>query len=201
MRRGDLDRFLLVLSKRVQKPMKIYLTGGVAAWILGGVRPTEDVDFGVECGQEWCEVEKGIGDVSREVGVPVEFSEDISRWGLVGFSNFKKGARLYRRYGSLKVYVLDPVIWSVGKLNRYLASDIDDVIHVFKKNKPPFLKVLRIWGEALKQSPKSTGHLLFVRHVEDFLKTLGGKVWGRKFDAGKAIVQFEKFAGIKREKA
>src|SRR3990167_9824868 len=115
MRKKDIDRFFLKVSSRIKIPFQIYLTGGVASWFLGGNRPTHDIDFALKTKKEWEQIEQIIREVSRELSIAVEFSEDISRWGMIGISDFEKGAKLYKRFGSIDVYILDPLIWSVGK--------------------------------------------------------------------------------------
>lgn len=55
----------------------------------------------------------------------------------------------------------------------------------------------RVWGVALKKSPRSTVLFEFRRHVEDFLRHFGYEIWGRKFDLEKAVLLFNLCAGIK----
>jgi hypothetical protein len=45
--RADLGRFLSALSRRLPCPAALVLTGGGEALLLGGTRPTGDVDFGL----------------------------------------------------------------------------------------------------------------------------------------------------------
>jgi len=190
MKKSDLDKFFLEVEKRLQQPVEIYLTGGVLAWFYGGVRPTLDIDFALKTGGKWEEASRVLREVGQRLGIPLEYSEDISRWGMIGYSNFTEGARLYKKFGALSVYTLDPLVWSVGKLSRYTADDLSDLLAVFKKQKPDPDKVVRVWAQALLESPRSTEHHLFVKKVEDFLSFHGKEIWGKSFDFSKRIEDF-----------
>lgn len=193
MRKGDIDRFFRELGKVIHVPIRIYLTGGIASWFLGGSRPTEDIDFGLRVpGSQWQEAEKAIRETSLRLAIPVQFSEDIGRWGMVGISDYEKGARLYKKFGKVSVYLLDTAKWSVGKINRYYQSDVDDLRAVFRKQRPDPKKLIKIWAKALKGSPKSSSHLLFVKTAEDFLRSYGVEIWGRGFNARQRIEEFRR---------
>ncbi len=187
MRKSDVDRFFRELSRSVRVPVKVYLTGGIASWFWGGERPTADIDFGLKAVQGRGEVGDLIVETSRRLSIPVQFSEDISRWGMVGIRHYEKGARLHRRFGQVAVYLLDPMIWSIGKISRYYQSDVADLVAVFRKQKPAPGEVVQCWCRALRESPKSTAQLLFKKTAEDFLTTYGVAVWGRKFKPAKYV--------------
>ncbi|MBF0491937.1 MAG: hypothetical protein HQM15_04075 [Deltaproteobacteria bacterium] len=192
MNKKKLEQFFKNISKRLKYPAEFYLTGGVAAWFLGNSRPTEDLDFALKCKTNWEEISKELQLVSKNDQIPIEFSEDISRWGMVGYSDFTKGAKLIRQYPKLKIYLLDPVIWSVGKMNRFTENDVRDILKVFRKQKVSFHKVIKIWSEALKNSPKSSEQILFIKKVEAFFKKEGHKIWAKNFDEKKAFMDFRK---------
>lgn len=179
MKKSDLDKFFHAVGERIQWPVEIYLTGGVLAWFFGGVRPTQDLDFALQAGKKWNETATIFKQISRAQSLPIEFSEDISRWGMIGYPDFKEGAKLYKKFGTVKVFFLDPVIWSVGKMARYTSDDVADMVAVFKKQQPSKAKVKRIWQEALKQSPRSSESHLFQKKIEDFFKHYERKIWGK----------------------
>lgn len=194
MRKGDLDRFFREASKRLEIPVRVYLTGGVASWLLGGDRPTSDIDFGLKTGgraSNWSKAQEAFQETSRLLGIPIQFSEDIARWGMIGPLNYEKSAKLYKRFGKISVLLLDPISWSIGKMNRYYRSDMEDLVAVFKSQKPPLSKVLKGWAQVLKKSPRSSSQFLFIKVVEDFLKEHGKKIWGSKFDSVKAFQKFK----------
>lgn len=45
--RADLSKFLHALARRLPCPVKLIVTGGAEALLLGGRRPTGDIDFGL----------------------------------------------------------------------------------------------------------------------------------------------------------
>ena len=45
--RRDLSRFLRTFARQLPCPTTLILTGGSEALVLGGTRPTGDVDFGL----------------------------------------------------------------------------------------------------------------------------------------------------------
>lgn len=193
MKKTDIDRFFKLLSQKTKEPLKIYLTGGVAAWLMGGNRPTEDIDFSLQnFHSPWEKVEQLIREVSQQTGIFVEFSEDISRWGMIGYPKFIKEASLYNKFGTIYVYYLEPTIWSVGKISRYTADDISDMEIVFRKKKIKPEKLLKTWAIALHESPPSSEKRLFIKKIADFLKNSGPKIWGANFNIEKSIQTFNK---------
>lgn len=191
MRKGDVNRFFREAAKEVKSPVGIYITGGVASWFMGGNRPTQDIDFGFRVkGKDQSDMAQIFGRVSRRLGIAIQFSENISRWGMIDLPHYEKRAKLYRRFGKVSVYFLDIGSWSIGKLSRYYASDVSDLVAVFKKQKSDPSELIKLWAEALKKSPRSSEQFLFVKNVEDFLKHYGPTIWGRRFDPRKKIAIF-----------
>jgi hypothetical protein len=111
--------------------------------------------------------------------------------------DYQKHAKLFKQYGKLKVKVLEPAYWSIGKMTRYLQPDIADMETVFRAQKVPAALLAEVWGKALKSSPRSASLLLFRKQVEDFLTHSGPKVWGKTFDPAKAIQIFHQSAGVR----
>jgi hypothetical protein len=197
MKRQEIDGFFKEVAKRIEGPIKVYITGGIAAWLLGGTRPTQDIDFALKSKSHWEQAELIINEVSRELKIPVQYAEDISRWGMIGVRSFEKNARLYKKFGHVSIYVLDPLIWSIGKISRYTADDINDMKVVFKKQKVKALDAVKVWARALKESPRSSEQYLFVRKVEDFLKHVGPKIWLQKYDHTDLFERFKRLAAIR----
>ena len=196
MRKGDMDRFFKEAAKEIKTPVRVYITGGVASWFMGGNRPTEDIDFGFTAGgKKESEVARIFGAVSRRLGIAIQFSEDIRRWGMIDLPDYETKAKFYRRFGKVSVHFLDIGSWSIGKISRYYASDVSDLVAVFKKQKPNPRGLVKLWARALKKSPRSSEQFLFVKNVEDFLKYYGLKIWGHCFDSKKMIALFRSQAG------
>jgi hypothetical protein len=115
---------------------------------------------------------------------------------MISLLDYQRTAIPYKKFGTVDVRTLDPVYWSIGKFTRYLKPDIQDLIIVLKKKKVPPAKLAKTLGKALRQSPPSTQGFQFRRHVEQFLKEYGRKIWGPKFDPAVFIRNFHKQAGI-----
>jgi len=200
LRRADLKKFFLALARRLPSPAKLTLTGGGEAMVLGGRRPTGDLDFSfaVPGGKLILpvEIEAAIAAASQETGVVVQYSTDIDRWSQVTIPRAKRKVRFYQRVGPLTVQLLEPKCWAVYKLARYLDSDVEDLVSVLRRQKVSWPALARLCGESLRSSPRSTQLYLFRRQVEHFFKQHGIKVWGKNFKSHKAIAVFHRAAKI-----
>lgn len=193
MKARDVERFFAELDKRVDAPMRIILTGGAAAILQGVERVTQDIDFELVLGrvrspQKMEAVQKAIQETGQITGITPQYAEDIDRWSSIALPS-KKSFR-YRRIGKVDVRILDPRLWAIGKLARYLSSDIGDLCTVLKREEKDPRMCARTWGQALGLSPVSNQQALFRRQVEAFFDTYARKVWGRKADPAELKQQF-----------
>ena len=97
--------------------------------LLGGSRPTGDVDFGLSLSAPregfLPAVQAAVGAAAAETGLRVQYSTDIDRWSSVSIPSARRGTRSYRRLGRLSVRLLEPTCWAVYKLARYLDQDVE----------------------------------------------------------------------------
>jgi len=200
LRRVDLDKFFSSLARHLPSAAKLTLTGGGEAMLLGGSRPTGDLDFSLAMSDGdpvlSSEVEAAVAMASREAGVAVQYSTDIDRWSQVAIPKAKTKTRFYKRFGLLSVHLLDPKCWAVYKLGRYLDSDVEDLVAVLKRQKISWSGLARLCGECLRTSPRSTQLYLFRRQVEHFFQRHGPKVWGKSFESERAVAVFHRAAKI-----
>ncbi|TMB00216.1 MAG: hypothetical protein E6J70_11000 [Deltaproteobacteria bacterium] len=198
--RRDLSRFLRTFARQLPCPTTLILTGGSEALVLGGTRPTGDVDFGlvVRSQRRWPEVEAAVAAAAREARVVVQYSSDLDRWSSVTIPPRRRRTRPYRRVGRLSVRLLEPACWAVYKLARYLDADVEDLRTVLRRERVPSLALARLCGESLRASPRSTQLFLFRRQVEHFLAQHGRAIWGRRFDVSRTVAAFHRAAGIGR---
>jgi hypothetical protein len=126
-----------------------------------------------------------------------EWSCSIRRTSIAGRpSRSRRGGRLHRRLGRLSVHVLDPACWAVYKLARYLDSDVEDLRAVLRRQRVSSAALARLCGMSLRASPRSTQLFLFRKQVEHFFRNHGRAVWGRGFDAERALAAFRRGARI-----
>ncbi len=168
--------------------------------LLGSGRVTADVDFELTVpaarARDWPAVEAAVAEASREVGVAVQYSADIDRWSPVAIPRARRRSRPLRRIGRLSVRLLDPTCWAVYKLARYLDSDVEDLRAVLRRQRVSSLALGRLCGVSLRASPRSTQLFLFRRQVEHFLRVHGPAVWGRRFEADRAVAAFRRAAKL-----
>lgn len=202
MNKRQIDNFFKILDAELQHDANIILIGAAAGNILGSTSPSMDVDFEIEFKDSgevgWDLIESAINKTLDKTGITANYAEDIDRWGMITLLDYRKKTSLYKKYGKLAVWVLDPAYWSIGKMTRFIDPDIKDMIQVFRKKNTSALWLANVWGRALKESPKSTKLILFRRQVESFIGSYGMKIWGKKFDVSKVIGQFHKAAGIEK---
>ena len=200
MTRRRIERFLATLAAELGRPARLYLTGAAAGALLGRVRPSLDIDFGLELvGRSrvaWQVVQDAVDRTSKLAGISASAAEDIDRWGMISLLDYKKRSRRHRLFGLLEVRVLHPLHWSIGKLTRYLDVDIADVVEVFRRQSVAAPAAARLWGRALRASPASTTQFQFRRQVEAFFRAQGRRIWGARFDAGAAVRIFHRAADI-----
>ncbi len=200
LNRNRINQFFRLFSKHLDEKATVLLTGAAAGNILGKARPSADIDFAIRMAQKdpemWEKIEVAVQKTVRATGIQANYAEDIDRWGLISLLDYLHHTLPYQQFGQIKVEVLSPAYWSIGKMTRYLAPDIEDMVRVFKKQKIPYPDLVRLWGLALRKSPKSTALFTFRKHVEDFLKSYGRQIWQKSFDADKAIGLFYRSARI-----
>ena len=196
----QIEQFFKIIDAEFRQDAKAILTGAAAGTIWGSTRPSMDIDFAIEIKNRseanWQQLESAVRKAINKTGIQANYAEDIDRWGMVTLLDYKSNTKLYKKYGSLTLLVLDPAFWSIGKMTRFIDPDIQDMIQVFRKKKSSPANLAEVWGRALKESPRSTTLIRFRRQVEGFFESYGTKIWGRNFNSSKAVRQFHKSAGI-----
>ncbi len=202
---SKIDAYFKILGSRVNRSATVILTGVGAGSLLGNVRPSLDVDFGLivktprgaSKKSVWRDFEAAAREAGELTSLASTFAEDIDRWSCVTLLDYRAHTIFYKRFGRLEVRLLAPPYWAIGKLARWLDSDERDVVAVFRKYRPKPLALARLYGRALRESPLSDALFDFRKHVELFFKTRGVQVWGGKFSPDRVIAAFHKAAGIR----
>jgi hypothetical protein len=181
----DIDLFFEDLSRRVTRPLQILLTGGAAAILQGTSRATFDIDFELRLakGGDWDLVQRAIEETSTATGIAAQYSDDIDQWSSIALPD--KKSRLYRRFGKIEVRILAPALWAIGKLARYLSSDIHDLRIVLRAADTRPQSTVKVWGTALGISPLSSSQATFRKQVENFIEQNAKAIWGTDTDPEK----------------
>lgn len=195
MNEAQLQRFLHALARESDQPVRLIITGAAAAAVWGAARPSLDVDFAiipVGRRKEWALIEAAIARAVQRTGIPANFAQDIDRWGPVSLLDYQRHTVAYRRFGQLRVELLDPAYWTIGKISRYLDPDVRDLVSVLKRRHLAPDRLIRLWARALRASPRSDGLAQFRRQAEHFLRTYGRSVWGARFNPDDAVSRFNR---------
>ncbi len=185
MNAKDVDRFFTRLSRAYPHPARVWILGGAAALLMGGTRPTMDIDFEVKLDasgeKPWNDFTAAIDTVQAETGIQAQYSECTDRWSSITFLDFREHAKSFKSYGTIKVFLFSPLHWSIGKISRFLQQDCDDMLAVFSHTQPDPCELAQTWNQALKKSPRSPEVFLARKNMQHFLKEYGKKVWGKSF--------------------
>lgn len=177
MNRRGIEQFFRFVDRRLKTPVRVVLTGGAVASLYGGTRVTLDIDFEVHPqDRDWGQVQKVMEEVSQETGITPQFSSDIDRWSSIALPERK--SRLFKKIGKVEVRILDPAVWAIGKLTRYLPSDVEDLVTVLKSAHANPEHSVRLWGKALGVSPPASAQHSFRRHVTYFLDLYAKEIFG-----------------------
>lgn len=156
--RARLRQFLQALGRRVRRPVRFYLVGGVVLIDLG-LRPTTlDVDFAAEADdpQALAELEQAIRGLKDELDINVEPASPAD------FLPIPPGAlarsRYIDRFGPISVYYYDIASLVIAKAARALERDLDDVERLVRAGEVDWQEVEETWGE-VRSSP--TGWLRY----------------------------------------
>jgi len=181
MRPREIDRFFEILSRFLKFRVRIVLTGGAVPVLQGSGRATHDLDFQIifsTRSRKAREVfQEAVEKASRITGIAAQYDETIETWSSISWPRRRRMSRLYRRIGRVEVHLLEPLLWSIGKLSRYLASDVEDLVMILKRARIRPEEAARGWGEALGGSPASSAQPVFKRQVIHFIREHGREIW------------------------
>ena len=198
MRKNLIDLFFMELNRELDRPADVIVTGAAAGALLGSVRPSVDIDFEMRVRSKKAggkPADQAVRAAASRVGIATNYSEDISRWSMIDFLDYRKQALPYKKIGLLDVKFMAPEYWTIGKMVRYWELDVQDVRKVIRKRKISPDELVSLWARALRASPLSQACGEFRDHVTDFLKRYGKRLWGSAFDADAALDVFDRLRG------
>jgi hypothetical protein len=183
MKVRDIQRFFEELDRRIDSPVQVILTGGAAAILQGVQRVTYDIDFEIHLlkpgpapAKNWDLLQKALAETGLATGITPQYEVDIDQWNTIPLPT--KKSRRYALIGKVDVRLLDPGLWAIGKLTRYLGTDVEDLRTVLKTGKTDARKMAHLWGVALGMSPPSNMQSLFHRQVKSFFDRYAREIWG-----------------------
>lgn len=201
MTERDVDRFFQCLQARWSQAVDILLFGGCAAIVQTHPRATRDIDIEIQWpdGREDAArsqaILKAIDEAEAEANVEVQAGERVSHWSMIDWGEYRSHQHLWKRFGGVGVFLLEPEYFALTKLARSSEVDLQDIRHVFAARRGSWELLARACGKALRASPPSTAQAPFRRMVEHFFTTEGPAIWGKKFDPAAAIALFTKTYG------
>ena len=195
MRKNLIDLFFLELSKKTTKETELIVTGAVAGALFGHSRPSLDIDFEIRPKKKkdhaYLEYLDGvIREISSRLKVDTNYGEDISRWSMIDYLDYRKKTIPYKKMGRLDIRLMAPEYWTIGKMTRFFEIDIQDMVQVIKKKKLDAQEMIGLWARALKASPMSLAKRDFIIHAKFFIKSYGKRAWGKSFEPKEALVKF-----------
>jgi len=151
MNEREIKVFLQRLSERIAVPSKIHVLGGSALLLLGGSRPTIDLDF-VGDDLRVGEFQRTIHLLADEMDVEVE-PISIGQFIPLPEGSDKRDIRI-GQFGNLEVYVVDPYAIAISKLDRGFDTDIEDIIFLVQNGFVAHDRLESMMEAALQQSRK-----------------------------------------------
>lgn len=186
MKPKDIDLFFARLGNDIPFSITIILTGGGAGILEGVSRATRDLDFQIVLKKTTPEsleaFRRAIQKVEEKTRIAAQYETNIETWSSIVWPEPKPKSYRYKRFGRVEVRILDPLWWSIGKIARYLAHDVSDVVTVFKTMRVSPRRAAKAWGRALGRSPLSNAQPIFQRQAIQFFGQHARQIWGRRTD-------------------
>ena len=193
MTKKRIQRFFEALDRALQTFADIIVIGASAGTLMGHIRPSIDIDFEIRLkgGKHLDErQEQIIKEVALQSHLAVNYSENISRWSMIDFLDYRKTAVAYSKFGKLNVKLIAPEYWTIGKMARFSDFDISDIMKIVKIKKLSADKLIRVWARAFQSSDVSLEKGDFKKHVVYFLRYNGKRLWGKLFESDEALKKY-----------
>lgn len=130
LNRSVVERFLTAVGQRCEPGTTLYLLGGGALELLGGARPTIDLDY-VGDDKQTDNLQELLAQVAGSMQIELEAVP------IAEFVPLPEGADtravFVGAFGNLTVYVFDPYTIALSKLDRGFDTDIEDIIFLVQR--------------------------------------------------------------------
>src|SRR3989338_8287822 len=116
MRKNLIDLFFYQLGREMKAPAEVILTGAAAGSLMGNVRQSIDIDFEIrpkkKADPEYAlYLQNLIEKIASRFGIATNYSEDINRWSMIDYLDYRKTATPYKKMGKLNVRIMAPEYW------------------------------------------------------------------------------------------
>jgi hypothetical protein len=192
-----IEYFFRVLDHELDYSAELIVVGAGAGSLMGYVRPSVDLDFeirprGTLSAPLKARIAEAIETTTQKTRIACNYTENVSGWSMIKFLDYRKKAIRYKTIGKLRIKLMAPAYWTLGKMARFLELDAIDVQKIVKKKKMAPGPLIRLWAKALRKSPLSLKTGQFKKHVEIFLQTRARRTWGKQVKPAALIAFFHK---------
>ncbi len=159
-----IEAFLAAVGKQCQPASTLFLLGGGALELLGGARPTIDLDY-VGNDLQPSGLQRLMIQVANEMQIELE-AVPIAEFVPVP-ANARKRAILVGEFGNLTVYIFDPYTIALSKLDRGFDTDIEDVLFLLRNQLITVEQLTRFVDTAVSQANRfDLDATAMYRHLE-----------------------------------
>jgi hypothetical protein len=145
----EIRAILQTLGERVPPSSRLLLVGGSALMLLGSPRLTIDIDF-VGDDVSPSALDKILMQAAKELKIYVE-PVPIQHFVPIPKGSDKRTIRI-GQFGNLEVFVADPYVIALSKLDRAFDTDFDDLIFLIERNLVDLDQLERITRDALSRA-------------------------------------------------
>jgi Nucleotidyltransferase of unknown function (DUF6036) len=128
---SDIRSFLTILGILHSEPEQLLLLGGCALILLGSARTTLDIDYVGD------DVQRNAFQhtIERVAAQLHTFADPVPIEQFLPIPPGSEARRVFiGRFGLVDVFVLDPYVIALSKLERGLDTDIDDIVFLLERN-------------------------------------------------------------------
>jgi len=189
MIKSDIDAYFHALSLEWSYPTRIILNGDAYAHILTKAKVGDDLSFEIKT----VHIQKLVNalfQIGHRLNLQVDFTENIQNGSPITYLDYRSHLRPYKSFKNIKVFLLHPSYWSLGKIVRYHDQDIMEMISVFEKWRPGESALAALWKQAMDASPKSTTLYQIPKSAFHFFRKYGVTVWGKGFSLNRIMEYF-----------
>lgn len=128
---SQIEKFLIAVGEHCEAESTLFLLGGGALRLLGGERPTGDLDY-VGDDLHLNSMQQLMAQIADEMHIDLEAVPIAEFVPLPG--NADDRAIMLGRFGNLTVYVFDPYTIALSKLDRGFKTDLEDIHFLIQRN-------------------------------------------------------------------